>query len=142
MSTRTRSTVLDVIVAPSLTAVIPTAGWAAALHEPAFEVNQSHCRWQSIAEGRRLRAGGGAGGLHSLAIPHSNQILSWGANQNGLLGHGSHASTNVAHPTLIPDVYAQSVRPAVTPAPHVEASARALSPSHFCHCRASSRRPA
>lgn len=46
------------------------------------------------------------GGLHSLAIPHSNHILSWGANQNGVLGLGHHGDMNVSTPTLVPDVYA------------------------------------
>jgi hypothetical protein len=51
-----------------------------------------------------------AGGLHSLAIPHSNHILSWGANQNGVLGLGHHGDMNVSTPTLVPDVYASQVR--------------------------------
>ena len=123
----TRSTVFDVIACARSDDCLANCGLGGtdACACIGVSVNTSHACWRSTAEGGRLRACGGAGGLHSLAIPHSNQILSWGANQNGLLGHGSHAGANVAHPTLIPDVYAQSVR-APRPRSHVDASASAV----------------
>lgn len=49
------------------------------------------------------------GGLHSVAVSGSGQILTWGANQNGLLGLGSSAQQNVPTPTPVPDVFAAHV---------------------------------
>jgi Regulator of chromosome condensation (RCC1) repeat len=49
------------------------------------------------------------GGLHSIAVSGSGQILTWGANQNGLLGLGSSAQQNVPTPTPVPDVFAAHV---------------------------------
>lgn len=51
-----------------------------------------------------------SGGLHSIAVSGSGQILTWGANQNGLLGLGSSAQQNVPTPTPVPDVFAAHVR--------------------------------
>jgi Regulator of chromosome condensation (RCC1) repeat len=45
-----------------------------------------------------------------VAVSGSGQILTWGANQNGLLGLGSSAQQNVPTPTPVPDVFAAHVR--------------------------------
>lgn len=49
------------------------------------------------------------GGLHSVAVSGSGQLLSWGANQNGLLGLGAAAEQNVPTPTPIPGVFGAHV---------------------------------
>lgn len=44
------------------------------------------------------------GGTHSAARLESGRLLTWGVNQNGLLGLGSDADMNVRAPEHVPGV--------------------------------------
>ncbi|PSC71361.1 ultraviolet-B receptor UVR8 [Micractinium conductrix] len=49
------------------------------------------------------------GWLHTLAVAHGGAVLSWGANQNGVLGHGHEKDQTPKWPTRIPCLEAKQV---------------------------------
>lgn len=54
-------------------------------------------------------AGLAAGGLHTLAVKHTGEVLAWGANQNGVLGGGRTQQNAIREPMPVPGIMAQQV---------------------------------
>ena len=49
------------------------------------------------------------GGAHTLALRQTDDVLAWGANQNGVLGLGAAASQDARTPVKIPKLQCSQV---------------------------------